>query len=180
MGVSGGNLKRACTKSSYAAKEWWGEGLQDPQERRVWSRDPGGDLSPQGTAPTSLPPNLISILFVLSVESFSFKPMSQFSSGFLQNLPFELHPHCAVSVLLFQVLVSLGTFLPRKFITALCWPPSQTWVLNFWIVNLTAYLGLCFYIWQLTPQAKEWNGTTFSHQTKIKRSLKTGMEDLEP
>lgn len=56
-------------------------------ERRVWSRDPAGDLSPRGTAPTSLPLNLISILFVSSVESFSFKPMSQFRSGFLQNLP---------------------------------------------------------------------------------------------
>ena len=35
-----------------------------PEERRVWSRDRAGDLSPQGPAPTSLPQKLVSILFV--------------------------------------------------------------------------------------------------------------------
>ena len=40
------------------------------EERRVWSRDGAGDLSPWGTASTSLPLNLISIPFVSSGGEF--------------------------------------------------------------------------------------------------------------
>ena len=44
------------------------------------------------------PRNLFPFSLFHLVVSFSFKPVSQFSSAFLQNLPFELHPHCAQSL----------------------------------------------------------------------------------